>query len=414
MNKKNKFILFVLLLSWFSIPTNLIAQGLDEETILFKIADNIIDSRNFELMDISNNKIYKSVKEIDSSAILRIVSPYNDWRYWNGVINIGFLTLSEESNRAEYKNFVENNFEFAFDNFHHFQELHKDENKWSYNFGQLFIMEELDDCGAMGASLIELYKNNKQKRYKEYLAKAAKHISFIQHRLDDQTLVRSFPKEWTIWADDLYMSISFISRYGELTGDTSYFNDAARQVNNFNKYLFDEKYGLMYHNWYSDEQTRGIAFWGRANGWAILAQTDLLERLPESFSQKDTLLKLYKRHIDGLIKYQSKSGLWHQLINKTDSYQETSCSAMFTYSIAKGVNMGILDSTYTEFAKLGWEGIKTKITEDGLIEGVCAGTIVYDELKPYYDRPTPLNDIHGIGAVILAGTEILKLNKNNK
>jgi hypothetical protein len=36
---------------------------------------------------------------------------------------------------------------------------------------------------------------------------------------------------------------------------------------------------------------------------------------------------------------------------------------------------------------------------------------VSDSLADYYRRPTPLNDVHGIGAVLLAGTEILHLAK---
>jgi hypothetical protein len=36
---------------------------------------------------------------------------------------------------------------------------------------------------------------------------------------------------------------------------------------------------------------------------------------------------------------------------------------------------------------------------------------VSEDLVYYYHRPTPLNDPHGIGAVLLAGTEVLRLPK---
>ncbi len=51
----------------------------------------------------------------------------------------------------------------------------------------------------------------------------------------------------------------------------------------------------------------------------------------------------------------------------------------------------------------------SKIRPDGLVEGVCAGTGVGDNLNFYYTRPTPLNDAHGIGAVLLAGTEMMRM-----
>jgi len=111
----------------------------------------------------------------------------------------------------------------------------------------------------------------------------------------------------------------------------------------------------------------------------------------------------------GIARYQGGDGLWHQLLDKTDSYLETSCSAMFAYTVARAVNKGYIEPRYASIALRGWEGVMSKILSDGQVEGVCAGTGVSDDLVHYYRRPTPLNDIHGIGAVILAGVEILQL-----
>ena len=63
--------------------------------------------------------------------------------------------------------------------------------------------------------------------------------------MEDATFVRSFPHKWTLWADDLYMSLSFLARMGDLMGDGRYFDNAAQQVINFHKYLFNEQSGLM-------------------------------------------------------------------------------------------------------------------------------------------------------------------------
>jgi hypothetical protein len=37
---------------------------------------------------------------------------------------------------------------------------------------------------------------------------------------------------------------------------------------------------------------------------------------------------------------------------------------------------------------------------------------VDEDLMFYYRRPTPLNDPHGIGAVLLAGAEVLEMQRN--
>jgi rhamnogalacturonyl hydrolase YesR len=232
-----------------------------------------------------------------------------------------------------------------------------------------------------------------------------------QTRLKDGTFVRSFPVQWSLWADDLYMSLSFLSRIGELTGDQRYFDDAANQVINFHKYLFNKDVRLMTHCWYSDVNKPSVAYWGRANGWAMVAQIDVLDRLPKNHPQRNMLLTLLRQHILGVAQYQSANGLWHQLLDKSDSYLETSCSAMFTYSIARAVNKGYIEPRYVSIALRGWEGVLTKITPEGNVEGVCTGTVVSNDLVYYYTRPTPLNDVHGLGTILLAGAEILQTVK---
>ncbi len=341
-------------------------------------------------------------------------SRYNDWRYWNGVLNIAMLRLGEVLKEPTYTEFAVRNVAFSFDNYAYFEKRYANENKWEYPFGQFFIMEELDDCGAMGASVIEVISYDPQERYLNYIDRAATHILTRQSRLEDGTLVRTFPRKYTLWADDLYMANSFLCRMGKVTErswQTVGIDDATRQVINFHKYLFDQEMGLMYHNWYSDTGSPGVAFWGRANGWAILAQVELLDQLPADYPQRDTLLALFRCHIDGIVPYQDSTGLWHQLLDKPDSFPETSCTAMFTYAIARAVDQGYLESRYKSFALKGWQGILTKIRPDGQVEGICTGTSTSDDLNDYYTRPTPLNDVHGIGTVLMAGTEIIQLLK---
>jgi unsaturated rhamnogalacturonyl hydrolase len=407
----SKFLLIASSLFIFSSPSIFAQDSLATVQKIQAIANGILKDATFNFVDKKSDENYRTVEVAPSDALLIPVSVYNDWRYWNGVLNIAMLRIGKQLNNPEYINFPLKNVEFCFDNYKYFKEKYNNEGKWNYPFGQFFIMEELDDGGAMGASVIEVYKSDPQERYKEYVNHFAEHILKKQTRLNDGTLVRTFPKKYTLWADDLYMSISFLSRMGGLNNDNRYFDDAAKQVINFNKYLFNEEKGLMYHCWYSDIKCPGVAFWGRANGWALLAQVDLLDRLPKDHPQRKILLKLLRRHIIGISRYQGIEGLWHQLLDKTDSFLETSCTAMFTYAIARAVNKGYIDSRYASIAERGWEGIMAKIHPDGKIEGVCAGTGVSNDLVFYYKRPTPLNDVHGIGTVLLAGSEILSLLK---
>ena len=232
-----------------------------------------------------------------------------------------------------------------------------------------------------------------------------------EHRLADGTLARTGPYEMTLWLDDLYMSIPFLARYGQLTGEEKYFAFSAEQVKQFTEYLYDEYTGLYFHCYFTNFDEHGVARWGRANGWSIMAQANLLDYLPEDHSEWETLRGIFHQQVTGLARYQSASGLWHQILDKTDSYLETSCSAMFTYAVAKGVNEGWLDEGYKTIAQRGWEGLQSKIRADGQVEDICVGTWIKNDLVFYYERPTQLNDIHGLGAVILAGVEVAKMRE---
>jgi rhamnogalacturonyl hydrolase YesR len=402
---------FLLILLMLASSTATAQEKEITEKKLRAVADALLRNSALRFVDKKTGKEFASTNDAPADAQLQIESPCNDWRYWNGVLNIAMINAGEILHDTAYVNFSVRNIAFDFDNYGYFEKKYNGESKWEYPFGQRIVMEDLDDVGAMGASLIEVYRRDHQARYRDDIDRMAAFIAAKEYRFEDSTLVRPVPQKWTIWADDLYMSVAFLSRMGELTGDHRYFDDAAKQVVNFHKHLFDQSRGLMAHCWYSDGNRQGVAFWGRANGWAMMAQANLLERLPKNHPMRDTLIALLRRHILGIARWQGAQGLWHQLLDKEDSFLETSCSAMFTYAIAWSVNNGYLEQRYSSIALRGWEGIASKILPDGEIEGVSAGTEVREDLVYYYYRPTPLNDPHGTGAVLLAGAEVLRLPK---
>jgi unsaturated rhamnogalacturonyl hydrolase len=394
------------------LPLQAAAQKADDtERIVRLVAAHVLSDASFQFEDRHDGRRYLYPERAPLGATLALASPLNDWRYTNGVLNLAMLRIGRQLGDSSCTEFPRKNIALAFDSYKYFEKRRISESKWEYPFGQFFMMEELDDCGAMGAATIEVLRLDPQERYRTYVDRARAHIETRQARLEDGTLVRTFPRKWTLWADDLYMSVVFLARRAGLPGGASCFDDAAKQVVNFHKYLFDEQLGVMHHCWYSDVRRPGVAFWGRANGWALLAQVELLDRLPEGHPQRDTLLALLRRHIRGIVRLQGGEGLWHQLLDRDDSFLETSCSAMFTYAIARSVNRGYIDRQFAEFVMRGWRGIESKIRPDGQIEGICAGTGVDEDLRFYYRRPTPLNDSHGIGAVLLAGAEVLEMGK---
>jgi rhamnogalacturonyl hydrolase YesR len=391
-----------------------VAQVDDDETVLRNIADYILRHAEFKFEGVSNRQTYNTTKEIPENMDVRFKSPFGEWHYTNGVLNMAMIDLAAFLNEEKYANFAAQHVAFGFDNYQFFQKRFKgDRPHYLFPFGQLWTMKELDDCGAMGASVIEVYQKVKRADYKTYIENTARHITEKQDRLEDGTLVRTFPHKMTLWADDLYMSVPFLARMGKFSGDRKYFDDAIHQVLKFTEYLWNKDKELYYHCYYSDLKRNGVAHWGRCNGWVMMAQVHLLNFLPADHPQRDTLIKNIERQILGIARYQNPDGLWHQVLDKSDSYVESSCSAMFVYCTARAVNQGWIDKRYATIATTGWEGLKAqKITPEGQLKDVCIGTGIQDDMVFYYTRPARLNEKHGLGAVIEAGIEVLKLKKS--
>jgi rhamnogalacturonyl hydrolase YesR len=260
----------------YSLNVNAQVQS-KSETVLRSVADAELQDAKFHFIDSKSGQHFTFTETAPSNAQLRPESPYTDWRYWNGVLNIAMIKLGEVLQEPAYIVLLEN-ITFSFDNYLNFKRKYNGKDKWNYPFGQCFIIEELDDCGSMGASIIEVWKGDPQDQYRRYVDRAANHILTKQTCLEDGTFVRSFPFKWTLWADDLYMGLSFLSRMGELTSDNRYFDDAVRQVIKFHQYLFNNEKGLIHHSWHSDLNRPSVAFWGRANGWVywrmLICSTD--------------------------------------------------------------------------------------------------------------------------------------------
>ncbi len=164
----------------------------DSEQALRAVANAVVNDSVFRFVDEKIGKYFKFFAEAPSDAQLRLASPHVDWRYWNGVLNIALLRIGEALHETSCSEFPVKNIAFSFDNFSSFEKRYKGDGKWNYPFGQRFVMEEPDDCGAMGASLIEVYLLDPQDRYRSCIDQAAAHILTWQTRQENCTFSRLF------------------------------------------------------------------------------------------------------------------------------------------------------------------------------------------------------------------------------
>ncbi|MBV9986726.1 MAG: glycoside hydrolase family 88 protein [Chitinophagaceae bacterium] len=389
-----------------SRQTGLTQERNDIEATVRKVADNIIQSTSFRFTNTKTQEKADQAKALASSVDVKAESKFNKWMYVNGVLTTGMMHLAEVTQDSRYADYSKKNFSFIFSNLDYFKTLFDAGNN-SVEYRPVFRMGSLDDVGAMAAGLTDVYNLDKRPEYLAYLERAADYIMNRQVRLPDGTLARNGPRKMTMWLDDIYMSIPFIARMGKLTGDPKYFDFAVQQVENFNRYMYDSSTGLYFHAYYSDENMHGVARWGRSNGWIAVAQTELLNNMPENHPKRAEMIRFLLRDIVGFSRYQDTSGMWHQVLDKPDSYLESSVTAMFIYTIAKAVNKGWINKRFISIAQNAWEGLSRKITADGLVQDICIGTSIEEDIRYYYTRPKETNDTHGLGPVLLAGAEMI-------
>jgi rhamnogalacturonyl hydrolase YesR len=238
------------------------------------------------------------------------------------------------------------------------------------------------------------------------VARIANWVVHEQARMADGTLWRPERMGGTVWPDDLYMGGAFLAHWGQYTHDQRMIDDAANQIIH-QAALEADADGLWFHGYFVSEKKHAPFKWGRGNGWVTMTLAETLSAMPDNDPLRPKLIEILRNQIGGLKKVQAPDGMWHQVLDHQELWEETSCTAMFAYGIARAVNRGWIDAANLAVARKAFAGITKKVTDDGAIQGTCQGTSIATELDYYVKRERPADDPHGWGPVMLAGTEIL-------
>lgn len=338
----------------------------------------------------------------------RFRSVYRLTSYEWGVTYSGALLAGEVTGDARYTRYVADRLGTVVEVANRYRAQKTDAEQTPVR--QMLAPGRLDDSGAMAAALIKAQRAGVVTAGRGQIDVYLDWVGKQQFRLADGTLARQVPMPSSLWLDDLYMSVPALAQMGALTGERHWFDDAVRQVLQFSGRMFVREQGLYRHGWVEGMDPHPSFFWGRANGWAIVAMVELLDVLPADHPGRAAIIAQLQAHAAGLAKMQSGTGLWHQLLDRPDSYLETSATAMYAFAIARGINRGWLDRrVYSPVAVLAWNAVTTKVNAAGEVEDVCVGTGMGFEPAFYYYRPRHVRAAHGYGPVLLAGAEVIAL-----
>lgn len=401
-------------------PDYPIAYGIPKteeiKIVLDKIHHYLNEVTPAEFINSKTGETLTDLSKIDENTALK-KGDYRIVSYEWGVTYGAMLLASQATGDNRFKEYSEKRLQFIANAAPYFKKTTEDHADWGTKgpLKGLLTPHALDDCGAMCAAMIKASIDGSKANFRPLIDSHIDYILNKEHRLKDGTLARNRPQPNSLWLDDMFMGIPALAQMGKLTGEAKYYDEAARQVLSFSKKMFNKDKNVYMHGWIEGMTEHPQFHWARANGWAILTKVELLEVLPENHPARSEILALLKAHVKGLASYQSGSGFWHQLLDREDSYLETSATAIYTFAIARAINRGWIDGlAYAPMALLGWNAVATKINPTGQVEGTCVGTGMGFDPAFYYHRPISPFAAHGYGPVILAGSEVINLLKNKK
>ena len=281
---------------------------------------------------------------------------------------------------------------------------------------------------ALGRQLLLLYRVTGNAKYYQAALLLRKQLTTQPRNVSGGFWHKQkYPNQ--MWLDGLYMAEPFYAEYASVFQEPQDFADITKQFSLIDQRARSPKTGLLYHAWDESRQqawadkTTGTShiFWARGMGWYLMALVDTLQYYPQNDPGRAELLEILDRTAAAVVRYQDKrTGLWYQVLDQPGAdgnYYESSAACMFVYALQKGVRLGYLPPSYSDAAARAWSGILSHFVQVGVDGAVTLkGTVTAVGLggDPYRDgsyeyyihAPIANNDPKGVGAFLLASTEM--------
>lgn len=367
--------------------------------ILLILSPLLINAQNVSLKKWSKNDDPKKIGLLVSNRFVE--SPHNSFRpptppksitYPEVCAWYGALKFAKITKNKSLLNQLNNRFEY----------LINDEK-------QLIPKPAHVDNTVFGSIPFELFMQTKEQNYlnlglqfADAQWKIPENVSPEKEKAYKALLQKNLTWQTRFWIDDMFMITMVQTQAYRATEDRKYINRTAYEMYVYLDTL-QQNNGLFYHS------PDAPFFWGRGNGWMAVGMTELLISLPENNKFRKPILASYQKMMESLKRYQNQSGLWGQLIDDKEAWDETSGSAMFTYAMIVGVKRGWLNAkTYAPVVKKAWPALVKHINSKGDIDEVCEGTNRKNDRQYYLDRLRKVGDMHGQAPILWCASALLE------
>ncbi|WP_342424858.1 glycoside hydrolase family 88 protein [Paenibacillus sp. FSL E2-0178] len=338
---------------------------------------------------------------------------HGKWSYDYGVVLKGFELLWKQTGERRYLDYIAANLDYFIQEDGTVRGYRQDE----YNIDHI----------NNGKLLFTLYAETGLDKYR-LAAESFREQLRTHPRTSEGAFWHKNIYPYQIWLDGLYMGAPFYLQYLLTFEEGQGLEDVTKQFMVCEQHTKDPITGLLFHAWdekrvqpWCDPET-GLSpnFWGRSMGWYLMALADVLELLPEDHADYAELVRILRDTLTALAKFQdSETGVWYQVVDLSDrkgNYLEASASSMITYTIAKGIRLGVLDDSWNAVLDRAYAGIIDEfvlVTKEGWVNlnkncqvaglggaGQRDGTYAY-----YISEPIITNDQKGVGAFLQACAE---------
>lgn len=342
------------------------------------------------------------------NSVYHLMKKVADWQ-WNELETKGWKTSKKDwTNGALYTGMM------AWGNVANDERYYKkliqvgEDNNWKIGKNR----HEADDycVGQLYSQLYGIYKNPK---YIADFKSLADTLVMLPHTESLEWKNRIDYREWA-WCDALFMGPPALADLAAATGDQKYLDKTAKLWWKTTDYLMDKDEFLYYRDsrFFSKKENNGAkVFWSRGNGWVIGGLVRVLSVMPDDYPDRPRFVKLLQNMSAKMAKIQQADGTWHASLLDPDAYpvKETSGTGFYCYAMAWGINNGVL--SYKEYAPVvhkAWEAMVSSVHPDGKLgfvqaQGAAPDKVTYDD-----------TDVYGVGAFLLAGTEIMRMKVNEQ
>jgi len=367
--------------------------------ITLLVSSNAQQGEDYQASHLSKDAIIEVMSRVADWQIANfhlVKHPHQDWT--NGALYSGMMEWAKIAPNKEYLG-------------------------WLYKIGSKYAwqpynrMYNADDI-VVSLMYLEMYKYRKEdKTSYRILGPTQARLDYVIAHPSAGTLLFDYEDAQTMerwsWCDALFMAPPVYTKMASILGDETYLEFMDKEFKASYNFLYDEEEHLFFrdHRYFPEvilENNGEKVFWGRGNGWVMGGLVSILKDLPKDSNYRPFYEQLFVEMAENVAKCQDEEGFLHASMLDIDSFPnpETSSSSFFCYALTYGINEGLIDKVkYTRIVTKAWKALVSAVNADGKLGWV----------QPVGQDPkkvtAEMTEVYGVGAFLLAGTEVLKLIK---